>query len=81
MNCKELERIEKRLLDAVEQTKALYEGAKQEFHQSWERQHDDKGRLTRARNVLHQTERNFTQALWEFNRFVLERKLPGQPST
>jgi len=72
---------EERLRDALEQTKALYEGAKKAFDSAQEIQknlgpnHVD-GSLRQATRVFRHTQRNYVEALMAFNRFILNRKLP-----
>ena len=70
-----------RLLDEVEQTKALFEGAKAEFDRGTELakalgpNHPD-GMLGHAARAYSITLTNYRLALWRFNRFVLDGKLP-----
>jgi len=81
MDVERLREIETRLRDAVEQTKALHDGAKEAFDRAKELQeqlgpnHPD-GSLRHATRVYTFTQRNFRKALMEFNRFILDNKLP-----
>ena len=70
-----------RLQDAIEQTRALYEGAKHEFHLATERYSDlgathPDGSLKRATRVYTQTLRNYISAVVRLNRYLLEGELP-----
>jgi hypothetical protein len=81
MDVEGLREIETRLRDAVEQTEALYDGAKEAFDRAKELQeqlgpnHPD-GSLRHATRVYTYTQRNFRKALMEFNNFILYQKLP-----
>jgi hypothetical protein len=77
---KRLETIE-RLRAGLEQTKALYRGAKKEFELMREHPNDlgaarPNGNLRDATSVKTFTWRNYRRALDDFNRFVLDEKLP-----
>jgi hypothetical protein len=82
MDVESLREIETRLRDAVEQTKALHDGAKEAFDRAKELQeqlgpnHPD-GSLRHATRIYTFTQRNFRKALMEFNRFVLDHKIPA----
>ena len=74
-------RLITRLRDAVEQTKAAYERAKQDFERAkdLEAESSDGGfargqALRRERRAFQ----DFRQAVFEFNRLILDGKLPGE---
>lgn len=70
-----------RLREAVEQARASYERAKQEFAQAQNLGvdlgsiHPD-GSLRLSIRSETEARRQYRQALWTFNRFVLDGKLP-----
>ena len=71
-----------RLQDQMEQTKALYEGAKLEHGRAIERMYDlgmthPDGSIRHATHVLTHTLHNYRIALQEYNRFVLDQRSPG----
>ena len=72
-----------RLRGAMEQAKGLYEGAKLEYQHALELLEDlgpthPDGSLQRAIRIKTYAFRNYQNALFEFNRFVLDRKPPTQ---
>ena len=81
MDFVERREFEQHLRDAVEQTKALYDGAREAFdrakelHDQLDPHHPD-GSLRHATHVYIYTQRNFRKALMEFNRFILDQNQP-----
>ena len=72
-----------RLREAMEQAKALYEGAKDGFEQAKHRSselgasHPD-GSVSYAAKVYTHCLRNYASAVFRFNRYVLDGKLPDE---
>ena len=75
------DQVAERLRDRMEQTKALYEGAKtllnraMELHEDLGPNHAD-GRLSHAIRIERFAARSYDQALRDLNRFILDGKLP-----
>jgi hypothetical protein len=74
-----------RLREAVEQTRALYEGAKNNLEVKRELARDlgpahPDGGLSHALKIYTYTLTNYHSALRRFNRFVLDGKLPDDES-
>jgi len=73
---------ERRLRDAMQQARALYDGAKDAFDRQTElfndlgASHAD-GSLQHATRVYNETQKNYRGALMAFNRFVLDKQIPG----
>jgi len=72
-----------RLKGAVEQTKALYLGAKETLVKAKELRSDlgathPDGTLRIALAVYGVTLQNYSRALWRYNRFLLDGELPGE---
>ena len=73
--------VAERLRDRMEQTKALYDGATallnraMELHEDLGPNHPD-GRLSRAIRIERFAARSYRQARLDFNKFILDGKLP-----
>src|SRR5258708_6635674 len=71
-----------RLRDQMEQTKALYEGAKAEYDLAIERVRDlgmthPDGSVQHATKAFTHALQNYRTALMDYNRFVLDRMSPS----
>jgi len=75
------DQVAERLRDRMEQTKALYEGAKDLLKRATELQEDlgpnnPDGLLSDAIRIERFAASSYQQALRDFNRFILDGKLP-----
>src|ERR1044071_1968025 len=73
-----------RLRDQMEQTKALYDGAKQEYDRALKRMNDlgmthPDGTIRHATTVYRYTLANYRIALRDYNRFLLSQTSPIFP--
>ena len=73
------------LRDQMEQTKALYEGAKLEYGRAIERMRDlgmahPDGSIRQATHLLAYTLENYCVALQAYNRFLLDHSSPALES-
>jgi len=69
-----------RLREEVEQTRALFQGAKEAYDRALERSKDlgaahPDGSVGHSTHVYRHTLYNYRTALWRFNRFILDGKL------
>ena len=75
--------ILKRLRDELQQTKALYEGASEEHDRAMERMQNlgmtpPDGSIRHATRVYNFTLKAFRLALWRYNRYLIDGKLPDK---
>ena len=80
---KESEQDKRRLAAELKRTKAAYELAKQEFELARERYEDlgpthPDGSLALAIRILNRERRVYLKALMDFNRRILDKKLPSE---